>query len=148
LVEEHMPVPAEQQSKPVNLSFILSSISWFFCKFGTTLLKIFGFLDENCKFCAIIRDEKEAVTKIYHDPWEDDDGTEINASPLKGKSHEVRIVADATQSPMPRPVLQSRPSFDMFKTIVKTVPPESQKEEAEAAWRKFEEVKRAKFESV
>jgi hypothetical protein len=36
----------------------------------------------------------------------------------------------------------------MFKTIVKSVPPELQKEEAEAAWRKLEEVKRAKVESV
>lgn len=27
-------------------------------------------LDENCKFCAIIRDEKKAVTDIYHGPWD------------------------------------------------------------------------------
>jgi diadenosine tetraphosphate (Ap4A) HIT family hydrolase len=27
-------------------------------------------LDENCKFCAIIRDEKEAVTDIHHGPWD------------------------------------------------------------------------------
>jgi transcriptional activator SPT7 len=82
------------------------------------------------------------------DDDDDDDATEINASPLKGKCHKVQIVADATQSPMPRPVLQPRPSCDMFKTIVKTIPPKSQKEEAEAARRKLEEAKRAEVESV
>ncbi len=79
---------------------------------------------------------------------EEDDSNDINASPLKGKSHKVQIVADATQSPMPRPVLQSRPSSDILKTTVKSVPPKSQKEEAEAARRKLEETKRAEVESV
>ncbi len=79
---------------------------------------------------------------------DDDDSTGINASPLKGKSHKMQIVADATQSPMPRPVLQSRPSSDILKTTLKSVPPRSQKEEAEAARRKLEEAKRAEVEGV
>ena len=82
------------------------------------------------------------------DDDEDDDSTEINASPLKGKSHKVQIVADATQSPMPRPVLQSRPSSDTSKTVVRNVPSKSQKEEAEAARKKLEEAKRAEVENV
>jgi transcriptional activator SPT7 len=82
------------------------------------------------------------------DDDEDDDSTEINASPLRGKSHKVQIVADATQSPMPRPVLQKRPSSDTAKTVKKSIPVKSQKEEAEAARRKLEEAKRAEIESV
>jgi transcriptional activator SPT7 len=82
------------------------------------------------------------------DDDDEDDSTEINASPLKGKSHKVQIIADATQSPVPRPVLQPRPSSDIFKAVVKTVAPKSQKEEAEAARRKLEEAKRAEIESV
>jgi transcriptional activator SPT7 len=82
------------------------------------------------------------------DDDEDDDSTEINASPLRGKSHKVQIVADATQTPMPRPVLQKRPSCDTAKTVKKSIPVKSQKEEAEAARRKLEEAKRAEIESV
>jgi histidine triad (HIT) family protein len=76
LIEEYMPVPVEQQSKTSQLILnLMFKISWLFCKLGAILLKIFGFLDENildenCKFCNIIRDEKEAVTKIYHGPWD------------------------------------------------------------------------------
>jgi transcriptional activator SPT7 len=82
------------------------------------------------------------------DEDEEDDSTEINASPLKGKCHKVQIVADATQSPMARPALQSRPSSDMNKSLTKIIPLKSQKEEAEAARRKLEEAKRAEIESV
>jgi transcriptional activator SPT7 len=80
---------------------------------------------------------------------EEDDCAEINASPLKGKGHKVQIVADAAQSPMPRPALHSRPSSDTTtKPAAKDIPAKSQKEEAEAARRKLEEAKRAETESV
>ena len=82
------------------------------------------------------------------DDEEEDVSTEVNASPLKGKSHKVQIVADDTQSPMPRPSLQNRPSSDISKATVKSAPPRSQKEEAEAARRKLEEAKRAEIENV
>lgn len=82
------------------------------------------------------------------DDDDEDDSTDINASPLKGKSHKMQIVADATQSPMPRPVLVSRHSFDTPRTVSKIMPPRSQKEEAEAARRKLEEAKRAEIEIV
>lgn len=82
------------------------------------------------------------------DDDEEDDSTDINVSPLKSKSHKVQIVADATQSPMARPVLHSRPSSDTNKSSAKNVPPTSQKEEAEAARRKLEEAKRTEVESV
>ncbi len=76
LTEEHIPVPIKQQSKISQLILdLILRISWLFYQLRTTLLNIFGFLDENildknCKFCAIIRDEKEAVTEIYHGPWD------------------------------------------------------------------------------
>lgn len=82
------------------------------------------------------------------DDDEEEDTAEVNASPLKAKSHKVQIVADATQLPMPRPILQSRLSSETSKTVAKILPPRSQKEEAEAARRKLEEAKRAEIESV
>jgi transcriptional activator SPT7 len=82
------------------------------------------------------------------DDDDEDDGTEINASPLKGKGHKVQIVADITQSPMPRPVPMSRLPSDTSKTVAKSIPAKSQKEEAEAARRRLEETKRAEIDSV
>jgi transcriptional activator SPT7 len=82
------------------------------------------------------------------DDDEEDETPEVNVSPLKGKSHKVQIIADATQSPMARPALLSRPSSDPTKTITKPIAPKSQKEEAEAARKKLEEAKRAEIESV
>lgn len=82
------------------------------------------------------------------DDDDEDDSADINASPLKGKSHKMQIVADATQSPVPRPVLVSRHSYDTPRIVSKIVPPRSQKEEAEAARRKLEEAKRAEMEIV
>ena len=82
------------------------------------------------------------------DDDEEDDNTDINVSPLKGKGHKVQIVADATQSPMARPALHSRPSSDTNKSSAKNIPLKSQKEEAEAARRKLEEAKRVEVESA
>lgn len=81
------------------------------------------------------------------DDDEEADSTDLNASPLKGKGHKVQIIADSTQSPVPRPVL-ARPPSDLPKPMSKPVPIKSQKEEAEAARKHLEQAKREEIESV
>ena len=81
------------------------------------------------------------------DDDEDDDEPDANPSPLKGKSNKVHIIADATSSPVARPVIQSRPPSDSSRGT-KGPPPKSQKEEAEDARKKLEESKKAEIESV
>lgn len=93
-------------------------------------------------------DDDDDYDDLDEDEDEDDAATEVNPSPLKAKSHKMQIIADANQSPLPRPVLPSRAPSDTLRTVVKTIPPRSQKEEAEAARRKLEEAKRAEIESV
>lgn len=95
--------------------------------------------------------KKRKLDDDDYDDFDDDEeygSMDVNLSPLKGKSHKVQIFADATQSPMPRPVLHSRPSSDISRPVVKAAPPTSQKEEAEIARRKLEEAKRAEIETV
>ena len=77
---------------------------------------------------------------------DDDDDTGDNVSPLKEKSNKVQIVADATQSPVPRPVAASRGSSDSGRAFAKA--PAQQKEDAEDARKKLEAAKRAEIENV
>ena len=81
------------------------------------------------------------------DEDEDEEDTEDNVSPLKARSNKVQIVADATASPVSRPVMQSRPPSDSSKAT-KRPPIKSQKEEAEDARKKLEASKRAEVENV
>jgi histidine triad (HIT) family protein len=66
----------EEQSKISHLILnLVLKIIWLFGHLKRTLFRILGsldenILDENCKFCAIIRDEKEAVTHIYRGLWD------------------------------------------------------------------------------
>jgi len=78
-----------------------------------------------------------------YDDYDDDDEDEdaSSASPLKDKPNKVHIVADATSSPVPRPV-----TVESSKVPLK--PPVSQKESAEDARKKLEEAKRKETETV
>ena len=81
------------------------------------------------------------------DEDEDEEETVENVSPLKGRSSKVQIVADATSSPVSRPVAPSRPPSDSSRAITRP-PIKSQKEEAEDARKKLEASKRAEVENV
>ena len=76
---------------------------------------------------------------------DDEDETPDSISPLKGKTAKVQIIADADQSPVPRPVASSR-SSDSSKLAAKG--PAAQKENAEDARKKLEAAKRAEIETV
>jgi len=83
----------------------------------------------------------------YDEEEEDEDQAEEIVSPLKSKSNKVQIVADATLSPVARPVIQSRNASGISKTSA-SGPPSKEKENAEDARRKLEETKRAELETV
>jgi histidine triad (HIT) family protein len=73
VTEKSILVPAEEQSKISELIInLVLRISWPCAYVRKTLLEFLdeNTLDENCKFCAIIQDEKEAVTNIHHGPWD------------------------------------------------------------------------------
>lgn len=78
-----------------------------------------------------------------YDDYDDDDEEEdaSSASPLKDKPSKVQIVADATSSPVPRPI-----TVESSKVPLK--PPASHKESAEDARKKLEEAKRKETETV
>lgn len=84
-----------------------------------------------------------------YDDYDDDDEEEEGdntASPLRGKTNKVHIVADATKSPVARPVTQSRGSSDSDKTATKSKAPP--KEDVEDARKKLEATKRAEIDIV
>ena len=83
-----------------------------------------------------------------YDDYDDDSDSDAaeNVSPLKEKSNKVQIVADATQSPVPRHVAPSRSSSDSGRVFPKG--PAQQKEDAEDARKKLEAAKRAEVENV
>lgn len=102
----------------------------------------------NTQAPATVSKKRKLDDDDYDDFDDDEDEDDSNESPLKAKSYKVQIIACATQSPMARPALHSRPSSDTNKSSTKVMPPKSQKEEAEAARRKLEETKRAEIEAV
>lgn len=91
--------------------------------------------------------KKRKIEDDYDDYDDDDDEEEdelsTSASPLKGKSAKVQIVADRHASPVPRPAAPSRPSSDASKSETA-----KQKEKPEDARKKLEEAKRLEGETV
>ena len=57
-------------------------------------------LDKNCKFCTIIRDEKKAVTYIYHGPW---DKEVLILQPINPATEGHILVIPRTHVPDSRP---------------------------------------------
>jgi diadenosine tetraphosphate (Ap4A) HIT family hydrolase len=57
-------------------------------------------LDENCRFCAIIRDEKEAVTDIHHGLW---DKEVLVLQPINPATEGHILVIPRTHVPDSRP---------------------------------------------
>ena len=92
--------------------------------------------------------KKRKLDDDDYDDYDDDedDDTPESVSPLKEKSAKVQIIADADQSPVPRPVASSRGSSDSSRLAAKG--PAAQKENAEDARKKLEEAKRAEIETV
>ena len=74
---------------------------------------------------------------------EDEDDTASATSPLKAKSTKVQIISDQHASPVPRPVIPSRPASDASKSESA-----KQKEKPEDARKKLEETKRQEIETV
>ncbi|RMZ75526.1 hypothetical protein DV738_g5415, partial [Chaetothyriales sp. CBS 135597] len=87
------------------------------------------------KFRALYNHAESSIAALFDD-----------ASPLKEKSNKVQIVADATLSPVARPVIPSRASSDSSRPFAKSVT--QHKGDAEDARKKLEETKRAEVESV
>ena len=92
--------------------------------------------------------KKRKLDDDDYDDYDDDDEDDApdSASPLREKSAKVQIIADADQSPVPRPVASSRASSDGSRLAAKG--PAAQKENAEDARKKLEEAKRAETETV